>query len=235
MKRIIKWYLLPITAVLLSILLRFISATQFFDNLLMSTFKEDKIPSIMAIIDVINHLVVVAPLGIQSIIRARNADKHKDVVFNYGQEQRDLLFHMLSECNYITGTCEEINIRIFRKHFNRLVLDENMKLCSREIKGKLSFSINRDEGLCTQAFKEGHSMLEIEDGSREQYNLTERQKALAGQLKFIVAVPIHPESEGKIKTVICFDSFSIITHAGCEEGILKICETIAYRISSVVD
>ena len=77
-------------------------------------------------------------------------------------------------------------------------------------------------------------MLEIEDASKEEYNLTERQKVLAGNLKFVVAVPFHPDRDGKIKYVICFDSFQKIAKAGCEQGILKQCESIAYTVGSLI-
>ena len=77
-------------------------------------------------------------------------------------------------------------------------------------------------------------MLEVEDGSRQEYNLSSRQNALAGQLKFIVAVPIISENGKTIKRVICFDSFQKIAKNGCEEGILKICENVAYHLSKVI-
>lgn len=146
-----------------------------------------------------------------------------------------MVSNTLKEQGFINGTSDDINIRIFKKRFNRLVLEERTSFCARDIKGKLSFSITKKEGLCTKAFIEGHSMLEVEDGSRKEYNLNERQRALAGQLKFIVAVPIFTETASSVKRVICFDSFQKIARNGCEEGILKTCEYIAYHVNSVID
>ena len=102
------------------------------------------------------------------------------------------------------------------------------------IKGSLSFSICQNEGLCVQAYHSKRSMLEIEDASKAEYNLTERQKALAGNLKFIVAVPDIQDATNKIKYVICFDSFQKIAKSGNEQEILKQCEMIAYNIVDTI-
>lgn len=141
---------------------------------------------------------------------------------------------MLSEKGYIVGTCDDINIRVFKKRLNRLVLDDRINLCSREINGPLSFSIKNNEGLCSIAYNERSSVLEAEDGAKEEYHLTYRQKVLAGNLKFIVAVPICMSNES-VKRIICFDSFQQISNKGSEEGILKICEQVAYYLDTIID
>lgn len=235
MRKKIKGILVPIIAILFSTILYIVSSTSFFDFFLAEIVVKEKIPLIKNIINILNFLVLVIPLGIQSVEKASQAARCEEVIANFGQSQRELISHILKEQGFIDGTSDDINIRIFTKRFNQLVLEEKMKLCAREIKGELSFSIKKREGLCVQAFLAGHSMLELKDGSRKNYNLNERQRALAGGLKFIVAVPIYSKSKQAIKRVICFDSFQEIAKNGCGESILKTCESVAYHINSILD
>ena len=235
MNKKIKRYILPVILLAGSILLRIATATDFFDSILRSVFKEEIIVTVKKTADFLDYLIFIFPLGIHSIRCAKDATRCREIVTRFGQNQRELVSHWLLEEGFIEGTSDDISIRVFKKKFGSLVLEDNMKFCSREITGKLSFSIRKQEGLCTKAYSEKHSMLEIEDGSKKQYNLTNRQKALAGELKFIVAVPISDDSTQSIKRVICFDSFQKIAKTECEEGILKICEQVAYNLNSVID
>lgn len=234
MPKILKCYVIPIISVVLSIMLWVTTSTDAFDTFLKGVVVEEKIESVKSAIDILNFCVLVIPLGIQSVIYAKGNTRCKEVISNFAQSQRELVSNTLKGQGFIDGSVDDINIRIFTKRFNKLVLEDDMKFCAREIKGKLSFSIPKNEGLCTKAYKSKKSMLEVEDGSRKEYNLSSRQKALAGQLKFIVAVPIVAENEKTVKRVICFDSFQKIGKDGCEEGILKTCENIAYHLNKVL-
>lgn len=234
MSRILKCYVVPIIAVVLSIVLWVLTSTNAFDTFLKGIFVEEKIANVKTTVSIINFSVLVIPLGIQSVVSAKGNARCKEVISNFALSQRELIGQVLNEQGFIVGSADDINIRVFTKRFNKLVLEDNMKFCAREIKGKLSFSISKGEGLCTKAYKDKKSMLEVEDGSRQEYNLSSRQNALAGQLKFIVAVPIISENGKTIKRVICFDSFQKIAKNGCEEGILKICENVAYHLSKVI-
>lgn len=235
MAKTFKGFVVPILALFFSILIKIATSSELFDYFLCKIVAEAQLHKVKQIIDIIDYSILVLPLGMQSIFRAKRAARYNDVISNFANTQRELISRILNEQGYIVGTSDDINIRIFKKRFNRLVLEDKMKFCARDINGKLSFSIKKKEGLCTRAYCEGHSMLEIEDGSRVDYNLNDRQRALAGQLKFIVAVPIHLDNTITVKRVICFDSFQKIAKNGCEEGILKICESIAYHLNSVID
>ena len=140
----------------------------------------------------------------------------------------------MSDKNYINGSSTELNVRVFRRRRNHLVIEDNNAYCTKKITGRLSFSLSNDEGICVKAYKSKRSTLEIEDASKGEYHLSERQKILAGDLKFVVAVPLHPDRGEKIKYVICFDSFQKIAKSGCEQGILKQSESIAYLIGSLL-
>ena len=228
-------YVVPIVALGLSIILKIASSSHFIDELLLRFVKEEKIGVVKSIIEIVDYAIFVVPLGIQAIVRAKKAAQCREVISKFGQSQRELVSHILKENGFIEGTSDDINIRVFKKVYNRLILEDKMKFCARDIKGKLSFSINKKEGLCTKAYSQRFSMLEVEDASKKEYNLNSRQKALAGQLKFIVAVPICSDTKNTVKRVICFDSFQRIAKNGCEEGILKICEQVAYNLSSIID
>ncbi len=230
----IKVYAVPLLLVLLGIILQILSETQLLDSFLSELVIEEKVATVKTAVNILGYIVFVAPLGWQSVTRGRKASACDNTIARYINEQRELVFTILSEHKYVEGSSEDLNIRVFRKRWNRLILENEDKFYTRRIEGKLSFAISKNEGLCVKAFKEKRSMLEIEDASKKEYNLTERQKVLAGDLKFVVAVPFHPDRDGKIKYVICFDSFQKIAKAGCEQGILKQCESIAYTVGSLI-
>lgn len=225
-------YVLPIIGLVVSIFLKIVTSFSFFYELI---GNPKNIENVKKTIDMIDFLVLVLPLGFQSVLRAKSAIRCEEFISYLGQNTRDLAEYALKEKGYIEGTSDDINIRVFRKRFSRLVLEDRKNFFSRGIRGKLSFSIKKKEGLCAQAFSSRHSMLEVEDGSKDVYNLNDRQMALVGQLKFIVAIPIVCDSKNTIRRVICFDSFQQIAKNGCEEGILKICENLAYNLNATLD
>lgn len=234
MKQKIKIYAIPLFLVMLSIVLQILSETKVLDSIIGSLFVEDKAENVKTVITIIGYIAFVVPLGWQSVTRGKKAYVCDATISKYIDEQREVLINILRDQKYVNGTTEDINLRVFKKRLNRLVLENEDNFYSKRIDGKLSFSIAKKEGLCAKAYTHGRSMLEIEDASKPEYNLTERQKALAGGLKFIVAVPIHLDKNGKIKYVICFDSFQKIAKPGYEQGILKSCETIAYTVSAMI-
>ena len=236
MKRKIWNYFVPLAALVSSIAIWIFTSTDMFDSILAEVVRPDKIPGIKETLNIFDFCVLVIPLGVQSIMHANGATRCKEVIATFAHSQRRMTAHALKENGYVNdiGADIELNIRIFRKRFNRLVLEDKMEFCANETQHKLSFSIKKQEGLCTKAYAQSHSMLESEDGSRKDYNLTNRQKALAGDLKFIVAVPIVTESGKPSKRVICFDSSQKLAKRGCEQGILKSCESIAYQLNSVI-
>lgn len=237
MKRALSSFIIPILAVICSIALNVLSSTSIFDSFISSIIVKDKIALVKSIIEVINYLVMVLPISIQSIVRANNARLYKETLCKLGQEKRKNIAMLLSNEGLLQDNIDysdSINIRLFRKRGNRLILEDKPGFYNKEIDGKLSFSIKKNEGLCVKAYREGHSMLENENASKREYNLTDRQKALAGQLQFIVAVPIIPDGSNTVTRVVCFDSFQKISKNGCEEGILKNCESFAYIIDSVI-
>ena len=234
MRRKLRVYVLPVMLVLMGIILQILSETKVLDSIVSSLFVEEKAETVKIVITILSYIFFVVPLGWQSIVRGKKAALCDATVSRYIDEQRELLISILRDQKLVNGTPEDINLRVFRKRLSRLVLENEENYYSKRIEGKLSFTISKDEGLCVKAYKAKRSMLEIEDASKPEYNLTERQKALAGNLKFIVAVPIHPDGNGKIKYVICFDSFQKIAKPGCEQGILKHCETIAYTVGTLI-
>ena len=237
LKKTISNYCIPIVAFFCSVGLQIVSSTPFFDGLIAKIVIEERIPQVKSIIEVINFLVFIIPIGIQSVVRAKKAKLYEDVLVRLGQEKRKNTAMILSSSGSLQcdqDISDDINIRFFKKRWNRLVLEEKPGFYNKEINGALSFSIKKNEGLCVKAYNEGHSMLEIEDASRKEYNLTTRQKALAGQLRFIVAVPIIPEGSNSVTRVICFDSFQKIAKNGCEQSIIITCERLAYMIDSII-
>ena len=221
MKKTLSGIVIPIIAILFSVLLHLASSTTFFDGYIKPIIVEDKITRVKSFIDVISYLVFVIPIGIQSVVRGKKARQCREILIKYKQREREALNSKLVSEGLLVedqnaGDC--INVRVFKRRFNRLVLEEQPGFYYKQINGKLSFSINRNEGLCVQAYKKEQSMLEKEDGSKSLYNLTLRQKALAGELQFIVAVPIVPDGSRTASRVICFDSFQRIAKNGCEEA-----------------
>ncbi len=237
MKKTVSGYVIPIVAFLLSALLQLASSTTFFDGFIKTFIVEGKVTHVKSIIDIVSYFVFAIPIGIQAIVRTKKAGQCREILIKYKQKERESLNSKLISQGLLVGgqNAEDcINVRVFKRRFNRLVLDEQPGFYNKEINGKLSFSIKRNEGLCVQAYKKGQTMMEKEDGSKSLYNLTIRQKALAGELQFIVAVPIVPDGNKTVSRVICFDSFQRIAKNGCEERILKICEPYAYMIDSMI-
>lgn len=236
MKRRAKNYLVPLVALVLSIAIWILTSTNMVDSILAEIVREDKIPGIKEALNIIDFCVLVIPLGVQSIKRANGATRCEEVITKYAHSLRSMTAHALKDNGFVNAIDAdiELNIRVFKKRFNRLVLEDKMEFCAKEMQSKLSFSIKKQEGLCTKAYAQGHSMLEAKDGSSDDYNLTNRQKALAGDLKFIVAVPIVTDNGKPSKRVICFDSSQQLAKKGYEQGILKSCESIAYLLNSVI-
>lgn len=238
MKKTAKEYIIPIIAFVFSLCLQIISSAPVFDDYMKEIVVEGKLLLVKFLIQIISYLAFAVPIGVNSIVQARTVIRQKEVLKQFGKHEREyisgrLIGEKLLNEEEISNGC--INIRVFKKRFNRLVLEEHAGFYDNEINGELSFSIKKNEGLCVQAYKSGHSMLENEDAARDDYHLTIRQKALAGGLQFIVAVPIIREGSNVVSRVICFDSFYRIARNGCEERILKMCEPYAYMIDSIIN
>ena len=185
----------------------------------------------------VRYLILVAPLTFQSVIRGKKASLYDITIMKFMNQKREHITTLLKDKKLVkkTTTAENINIRIFKKKFNRLVLENKEEFNSNMIKGDLSFSISKNEGLCVRAYSSRETLLEIEDAAKPEYNLTERQEALAGGLKFIAAVPVLKDRKDEIDYVICFDSFQQIAQNGNEEEIKKQCIKIAYDIVNVIE
>ncbi len=116
MKRFLRAALAPIGLFIATTLLGIASNTHLFDALLLKYINNEKVVAVKEIINLANFIVLVLPLGIQSIIRGVKANKAKVLMEKYGERQRKYLFAILSEKKYITGGSEnDFNIRVFRK------------------------------------------------------------------------------------------------------------------------
>lgn len=231
----IKGWIVPIVASLCSIAFHFIATTPTIDTYISGFIQGEAVSYVKLLIELLDYIIFVVPLGIQSVCSANKATMYLKLRERFGDDQIAVVAATLREKGFIEGSDNDINIRIFKKRCNRLVLEDKLETGASKIHGKLSFSIKKKEGLCVQSLIKGYSMLEIEDASRNEYNLTSRQKVLAGDLKFIVAVPICADVNGAVNHVVCFDSFKKIAKSGCEQGIIKICEEHAYYLMSVIN
>lgn len=227
---------LSVLLFVISTIIGVLSETSFVDVFLKETLNVVDVSKIKNTIKAIDFLLFILPLGIQSIVRGARICHAKELKKKYGQRQRGYVYAILSEKGYIEGGSEnDFNIRIFKKRFAYLVSKDEDGFCGVPINRPLFFSIKREEGLCVKAYIEKKSQLEIEDASKKEYNLNNQQLASAGNLKFIVAVPVcGATSNEKIKYVICFDSFTKIGRPQCCDQVIKVCENIAYDLADVL-
>lgn len=235
MKRVLRAALAPIGLFIATTLLGIASNTHLFDALLLGYINNEKVAAVKEIINLANFIALVLPLGIQSIIRGVKANKAKVLMEKYGERQRKYLFAILSEKEYITGGSEnDFNIRVFRKKGGFLVSEDINGFCGVPINRKLSFSISKNQGLCVKVYKTKYSQLELENAGKDEYHLSKQQQASAGELKFIVAIPVCGTNNDNVRCVVCFDSFQKIGNPKSADQILKTCEHIAYDIVDVI-
>ena len=229
-----RTWIIPSGLALLSVGLQLLSSTPFADNIMGAFFKPESIGKAKGIINIICYIFFVAPISIQAVSRGIKANKAVILFQNCWKQERDILFHLLTKKNYIDCSKDDISIRIFKKKRKKLVLQKQFENPDQQIKDRLAFSIDKNQGLCVQAYEKGCSLLETGDASRKEYNLNKQQSTLVGDLKFVAAVPIFTPEGEKSKFVICFDSFQEIANSGDAQGILKECETVAYDIASLI-
>ena len=102
----------------------------------------------------------------------------------------------------------DINIRIFQKRGKNLIFIDVPGCYSYHIRGKTKFSISKDEGLVTLAYKSDEIKYEILDGYDPKYHLSKEISFKIDKPRFILAVPIL--NQKNTKYVISFDSLKQI-------------------------
>lgn len=229
--RVFIW---PVCCLLMSLLLNTLGASE---NLNSVVAQRTKISAsdIKNWTTILSNVLFVAPLCFMSVRRGGIADNAGLIKKRYSEKQREAVYAVLKVKGYIDSENDaDFNVRIFRKHFKHLVSEDVDGMYDMPIKRKLSFSIDKDQGLCVMAYKEKKTMAELEDASLDRYNLNKQQLASAGAIKFMVATPVCGENNNKVKYVICFDSFKKIGKQKHKDPIMSICEKAAYEIYDVI-
>ena len=140
----IKVYVLPLLLVLLGIVLQVLSETQLLDSLLSELVIEEKVAAVKTAVNILGYIAFVVPLGWQSVTRGKKAAACDATIARYINEQRELVFTILSEHKYVEGSPEDLNLKT-KMIFIREELKENYLLPFPKMKDFVSKHIKKKD------------------------------------------------------------------------------------------
>ena len=229
----IRSYLIPILSCVGGLVFKFLAETSFFDWLLIKFFGQE----LLMIKDVLRAIAVFAsfvPLSIRLIIVTERAKGYFELLYNYGEIQRELIKNVLNN-KMFEKSVGNINIRIFKKKFGSLICSEVDGFTRDKLKRRLKFNIKKLEGVVSSCYTRRCTLLELENCLANDYNLTEYNKAIVNGTKFVAGVCVCDPSR-KIRCIVTFDAQEKVRiRAGKTEELLTFLETSAYTIAETIE
>lgn len=197
------------------------------------TSQSQNIQALVVIaVDVIGFVPLCIVACKRSFMSAR-AEAVRTRCFEYIRKNMAL---MLSDCrgteNNVQAT--DLSIRVFRKKGHKLSFTDIDGCYANNIRKKIEFDIDKDEGLVSKAYKNKRPQYEISNVTDERYHLSPENQSVVNDLKFIVAIPILKKNA--VVAVITVDSTRKICKTEQDiERILRDSQVLAYDLFDLIN
>lgn len=188
-----------------------------------------------AIIAIAVDVIGFIPLCIVACRRSFIAIKTAEVRTRCFEYIRKNMALMLSNCR---GTEKEVqaadlSIRVFRRKGHKLSFNDIDGCYANNIRKKIKFDIEKDEGLVSKAYKTKLPQYEINNVTDERYHLSPENRSVVNDLKFIVAVPILKKNS--VVAVISVDSTRKICKTDQDiQSIITYSQVLAYDLFDLI-